>query len=162
MISLICMPRAMARATQDVTTDSGGRATATIDLALPAANATVPGDVLRVEAEWLGPTRERIVRTTSVKCVLGAAHVVATRPAGLSFALQATPLPKQFLLVACCLLWTNPNRPPWPATVCLLRCCAACMQAHRAWSSSAAWRPTCLVWPGPQSLTSSTTVTTKL
>jgi hypothetical protein len=51
-----------------VVTDASGAATATIDLAsLPAANATRAGDSLEVKASWVGPTREAIFESATVK-----------------------------------------------------------------------------------------------
>jgi len=50
-----------------MTTDGAGRAAATIDLSsLPAKNQTEAGDTLSVEAEFIGPTRERVLRSKGV------------------------------------------------------------------------------------------------
>jgi len=50
-------------------TDAAGGANATIDLsALPPANATRVGDTLDVKASWIGPTREAIFQSLSVRC----------------------------------------------------------------------------------------------
>lgn len=53
---------------QEIVTDAGGTATSTISLSsLPVENATRAGDVLRVEVEWVGPTREVITQQGVVR-----------------------------------------------------------------------------------------------
>jgi hypothetical protein len=53
---------------QNLTTDDAGVAVGTIDLGnLPAANISYPGDSLSLTATWVGPTRELIERTASVR-----------------------------------------------------------------------------------------------
>lgn len=49
-------------------TDVNGIANGTIDLAsLPEVNRTQEFDTLTVTAEWIGPTRERVVDTNSIR-----------------------------------------------------------------------------------------------
>lgn len=60
---------APSRFCQQVTTNADGVANATIDLRdLPPANVTRPGDTLDVKATWIGPTREAIIVSKSVRC----------------------------------------------------------------------------------------------
>ncbi|KAG2426455.1 hypothetical protein HXX76_011686 [Chlamydomonas incerta] len=67
-----------------ITTDANGIATATVDLgALPEANRTTLYDSVGVSVEWVGPTRERIVETASIK--------VADAEYSLSYSLSLTP-----------------------------------------------------------------------
>lgn len=55
----------------NITTDAKGQAQAEIPLGkLPPQNATSLGDQLSITAVWIGPTRERITQTASVRCVL--------------------------------------------------------------------------------------------
>lgn len=75
-----------------------GQASATIDLgALPAANMSAEGDSMTVEAEWIGPTRERIVQSKSVKWVYAAADADADAAIATAMAIAAAsallPLP---------------------------------------------------------------------
>ncbi len=68
---------------QVATTDATGAASATIPLdTLPAANVSDPGSSLRVTAEWVGPTRERIVRTASVTLALAERSLTVARTLG--------------------------------------------------------------------------------
>ena len=56
-----------------VTTDARGAANATIDLsALPPDNVTQPGDAISIQATWIGPTREAIYQSATVRCVQAA------------------------------------------------------------------------------------------
>ncbi|PNH02259.1 hypothetical protein TSOC_011775, partial [Tetrabaena socialis] len=58
---------ARAASTLTLLTDANGFASTTLDLGqLPTANRTTAGDVLVLEAEWIGPTRERITQTATV------------------------------------------------------------------------------------------------
>ncbi|KIZ04279.1 hypothetical protein MNEG_3680 [Monoraphidium neglectum] len=64
----------------EVTTDSEGRASAAIDLGeLGAANATRAGDALELRATWIGPTREPIFASRTVKIADGPVRVELSR-----------------------------------------------------------------------------------
>ena len=68
------LPRAKGNVT--LTTDARGAANATIDLgALPRDNATAAGDALELKATWIGPTREAIVRSRTVRIADGPARL---------------------------------------------------------------------------------------
>ncbi|GIL54039.1 hypothetical protein Vafri_9594, partial [Volvox africanus] len=79
-----------------LTTDAEGRAEGTIDLgALPPANRSEPYDNLNIDVEWIGPTRERITRATSVTLADGPARLqlqLSLTPStpGISFSVAAT------------------------------------------------------------------------
>ncbi|GLI68405.1 hypothetical protein VaNZ11_012792 [Volvox africanus] len=67
-----------------LSTDTEGRAEGTIDLgALPPGNRSDPYDNLKIDVEWIGPTRERITRSASV--------TLADGPARLQLQLSLTP-----------------------------------------------------------------------
>jgi hypothetical protein len=57
-----------ASGTSKPVTDSKGKAQVTIPLGkLPEANISQAGETLKVDAVWIGPTRERITATKDVK-----------------------------------------------------------------------------------------------
>ncbi|GLI68394.1 hypothetical protein VaNZ11_012780 [Volvox africanus] len=78
-----------------LSTDTEGRAEGTIDLgALPPANRSDPYDKLKIDVEWIGPTRERITRSASVTLADGPARLqlqLSLTPStpGISFAVAA-------------------------------------------------------------------------
>mmetsp|Transcript_14647 Transcript_14647/g.36469 ORF Transcript_14647/g.36469 Transcript_14647/m.36469 type:complete len:2268 (-) Transcript_14647:639-7442(-) len=84
-----------ARGLVNLTTDAAGMAAATIDLsALPPANASEAGDSLAVSVEWVGPTRERITRTATVRLEeaprrLELARTLDTHTPGVRFGVTA-------------------------------------------------------------------------
>ena len=48
-------------------TDASGRAHTVLDLAaLPESNRSEPYDSLALDAEWIGPTRERITQSRQI------------------------------------------------------------------------------------------------
>ncbi|KAG1668837.1 hypothetical protein FOA52_004932 [Chlamydomonas sp. UWO 241] len=58
----------LAQGLLTLTTNASGAANATVALSdLPAANATFAGETLSVELKWVGPTREVIMQTGSVR-----------------------------------------------------------------------------------------------
>jgi hypothetical protein len=58
----------LATGSLNVTTDAKGRAEASIPLGqLPPQNASSLGDQLSLTALWIGPTRDRIEETASVR-----------------------------------------------------------------------------------------------
>jgi hypothetical protein len=58
----------LASGTLNVSTDAKGQAEASIPLGkLPPQNASSLGDQLSLTAVWIGPTRERIKETASVR-----------------------------------------------------------------------------------------------
>ncbi|KAG1668836.1 hypothetical protein FOA52_004931 [Chlamydomonas sp. UWO 241] len=58
----------LAQGLLTLTTNASGAANATVALSdLPAANATFVGETLSVELKWVGPTREVIMQTGSVR-----------------------------------------------------------------------------------------------
>ncbi|KAF6250306.1 hypothetical protein COO60DRAFT_896848 [Scenedesmus sp. NREL 46B-D3] len=64
----------------NVTTDAQGRAEASIPLGqLPPQNASSLGDQLSLTAVWIGPTRERIAETASVRIANGPVRVELSR-----------------------------------------------------------------------------------
>ena len=68
---------------RQVTTNGEGVANTTIDLRdLPPANVTRPGDSLEVKATWIGPTREAIIVTKSIRCGAATAMLYETAPRG--------------------------------------------------------------------------------
>ncbi|KAG2494914.1 hypothetical protein HYH03_006849 [Edaphochlamys debaryana] len=79
-----------------VTSDVSGMASTTVDLgALPAINQTKAYDTLFVDAEWIGPTRERITAAKTVTIADGPAKVtlersLATSLPGTAFSVSAT------------------------------------------------------------------------
>eukprot|EP00775_Hariotina_reticulata_P009083 gene9083-9253_t len=69
-----------AQGTLDLTTNANGIATGTIDLGkLSAGNASQVGDQLTLQATWIGPTREPIMQSQTVKIADGALRVELTR-----------------------------------------------------------------------------------
>lgn len=57
-----------AQGSLNLTTNSQGIATGTVDLSkLPSANVSDPGDILTLSVNWVGPTREVISASTTVK-----------------------------------------------------------------------------------------------
>lgn len=86
----------LATGALNVTTDEQGRAVAEIPLGkLPPGNATQVGDTLSLVAEWIGPTRERIVELKSVRIANGPVRTElvrspATDAPGVPFLLSAS------------------------------------------------------------------------
>ncbi|KAG2489968.1 hypothetical protein HYH03_011597 [Edaphochlamys debaryana] len=64
----------------EVTTDVTGKAVGRIDLgALPEAKRTSAGDSVAITVEWMGPTRELITKTASVRVADGPASISVSR-----------------------------------------------------------------------------------
>ncbi|KAG2434208.1 hypothetical protein HXX76_007934 [Chlamydomonas incerta] len=76
-------------------TDVSGRAHTVVDLgALPESNRSEPYDSLTVDAEWIGPTRERITRSKQITLADGPARLqlqtsLDTDVPGVAFAVGA-------------------------------------------------------------------------
>ncbi|KAF8063719.1 hypothetical protein HT031_003574 [Scenedesmus sp. PABB004] len=69
-----------ARGSLVATTNASGVATAVVELGkLPAANASEPGDTLTLRATWIGPTREAIVQSKTVRIEDGPVRVQLAR-----------------------------------------------------------------------------------